>query len=148
MGKALGIEGIVSQKIEPLALHLAATSTLHASNLEFEVDAHVAAGQIANLSRASVVPAQVCSTATATERFFERRSRVMTRAFGSPKTPRTVGCGRKPGKIYASHSRRIRFAEVAMQTCSQFPPFLNMPERQHPRRFQVDSPAQITHATS
>jgi predicted dehydrogenase len=40
----------------------------------------------------------------------------MTRAFGSPKTPRTVGCGRKPGNAYASHSRRFRFAGVAIQT--------------------------------
>ncbi len=27
---------------------------------------------------------------------------------GSPKTPRTVGCGRNIGKAYASHSRRFR----------------------------------------
>jgi hypothetical protein len=59
-----------------------------------------------------------------------------------------VGCGRKPGNAYVSHSRRIRFAEVAMQTCSQFPSILNMPERQHPRHFPDDSPPQITHTTS
>src|SRR4051812_30554168 len=39
--------------------------------------------------------------------------RLMTRAFGSPKTPRR---GRKPGNAYASHSRRSRFAEFAVQT--------------------------------
>ena len=34
----------------------------------------------------------------------------ITRAFGSPKTPHTVGSTRKPGKQYASHSRRLRLA--------------------------------------
>jgi len=38
----------------------------------------------------------------------------MTRAFGSPKTPHTVGSGRKPGKQYASHSRRLRFPRPAI----------------------------------
>jgi hypothetical protein len=55
------------------------------------------------------------TTATA-GRFFERRTRVMTRAFGSPKIPRTVGCGRKPGKAYPSHSHRFRFDRVAIET--------------------------------
>ncbi len=148
MGKALGVEGVVGQKVEPLALHAPATSALNASNLQFEVDARIAAGQIANLTRASVVPPRLCPATAAAHRFFERRSRVMTRAFESPKTPRTVGCGRKPGKVYASHSRRTRFAEVAMQTCSQFPPILNIPGSQYPRRFRADLPPQTTHTTS
>jgi hypothetical protein len=38
----------------------------------------------------------------------------MTRAFGSPKTRHTAGSGRKPGKQYASHSRRLRFARPAI----------------------------------
>jgi hypothetical protein len=148
MRKALGVEGIVGQEVQPLALHFAATSALDAPNLELEIDTRIAAGQIANPTRAPVVPAQVRSTTAAAERFFERRSRVMTRAFGSPKTPRTVGRGRKPGKAYVSHSRRSRFVEVGMPTWSQFPPPLNMPERQHPRRFRADSPPQMTHTTS
>jgi hypothetical protein len=41
-------------------------------------------------------------------RFFERRFNLMMRAFGSPKMPRTVPSGRKPGNAYASHSRRFR----------------------------------------
>lgn len=84
------------------------------SNLEFQVDARIAAGQIANLADTPVVPTRVCATTAAAKRFFERRTRVMTRAFGSPKTARTVGCGRKPGNAYASHSRRCRFAELAI----------------------------------
>jgi hypothetical protein len=102
MRKALGVEGIVGQKVQPLALHFAATPALDAPNLELEIDKRIAAGQIANLTRAPVVPAQVRSSTAAAERSFERRSRVMTRAFRSPKTPRTVGRGRKPGKAYVS----------------------------------------------
>jgi hypothetical protein len=50
--------------------------------------------------------------------FFERRVSVMMRAIGSPKTPRTVGWGRKPGKTYASVSRRDRLRERAIgQSC-------------------------------
>jgi len=49
---------------------------------------------------------------------------VITRAFGSPKMPRTVGAGRKPGKQYASHSRRVRWDRRAMHTaCTAFSGF-------------------------
>ena len=120
VGKALGIERVVGQEVQPLALHVPATLAPHAPHLELQVDARVATRQIANAPRASVVPARVRSTAAAAERFFERRTRVMTRAFGSPNTPRTVGCGRNPGKAYASHSRRCRFAELAIRKSSQF----------------------------
>jgi hypothetical protein len=37
----------------------------------------------------AVVPAHLDTTATAASRFFERRLSLMTRAFGSPKTPRS-----------------------------------------------------------
>jgi hypothetical protein len=116
MGEALGIERVVRQELQPLALHAPATSARHAPYLELQVDARVATGEIAHAPHASVVPARVHSTTAAARRFFERRTRVMTRAFGSPKTPRTVGCGRNPGNAYASHSRRWRFAELAIQT--------------------------------
>ena len=57
----------------------------------------------------------VDATATAARRFFERRLRMITRAFGSPKIPRTVGPGRKPGNQYVSQSRRIRFVARAIR---------------------------------
>lgn len=148
MGKALGVERVVGQELESLAFHLAATSALHTLDLDFEVDTRIAAGKIAHLARPPVVPAHVRSATTAAACFFERRTRVMTRAFGSPKTPRTVGCERYPGKAYASHSRRIRFVEVTMKTCSQFRPFSEMPKSPYLRRFQLDSTRQVTHTTS
>ncbi len=116
MGKALGIEGIVGQNLQPLAFHFAASSALHAPHLDLQEDTHVPTREIANASRTSVVPPGMNSTAAAADRFFERRTRVMTRAFGSPNTPHTVCCGRNPGNVYASHRRRCRFAELAIHT--------------------------------
>jgi len=115
VGKALGIKGIAGQEVEPLALHGAAALALNPPNLEFQVHASVAAGQIARSPSPPVVPPGLHAPAAAAGRFFERRTRVMTQAFGSPKTPRTVGCGRKPGKAYAPVSRRIRFAAMAIE---------------------------------
>src|SRR5262245_30188477 len=42
----------------------------------------------------------------ATDGFFPRRWSRRIRTLGSPKTPRTVALGRKPGKRYVSSSRR------------------------------------------
>ena len=83
VGKAFGIDGVVRQEVEPLALHVAATLALHATHLELQKDACVATREIANASRASVVPARLDSTTAAANVFFEHRTRVMTRAFGS-----------------------------------------------------------------
>ena len=116
MRKAFGIERVVGQKVQPLAFHFAATPTLDAPNVDLEKDTRVPARQIPHPPRLAVVPTRLHSAATAAGRFFERRTRVMTRAFGSPKTPRTVGCGRKPENAYASSSRRRRLVGVAIQT--------------------------------
>ena len=113
-GKALRIERVVRQEIEPLALHLAATAASHPSDLNLQEDARVAARQIANLPYTPAVPTRMNSPAAPANRFFARRASVMMRAFGSPKTPRTVGWGRKPGNVYMSHRRRCRFDELAI----------------------------------
>src|SRR5262252_4545456 len=108
VAKALGVERIIGQKVEPLALHLATAAAVEPSHLQFEENARVAARQVAHPADLAVVPTHLDVAATAAGRFFERRLSVITRAFGSPKMPRTVGAGRKPGKQYASHSRRVR----------------------------------------
>src|SRR6202171_4776676 len=145
MGKALGVERVVRQKLELLALHGPATSTPHTPHLDLQIDAPVATREIAYLAHAPVVPARVHSAALAACGFFERRTRVMTRALGSPKTPRTVGRGRNPGNAYASHSRRARFDKIAMRTCSQFQASLKTPIF---TRLQHDLSRQFTHTTS
>ena len=110
VGKALGVERIVRQKVEPLPLHLATTAALDPPHLQFQKYPRVAARQIAHAADLAVVPAHLDATATATSRFFERRLSVITRAFGSPKTPRTVGAGRKPGKH--TYPRAADFASL------------------------------------
>jgi phosphoglycolate phosphatase-like HAD superfamily hydrolase len=68
------------------------------------------ASKVPDPSLASVVPTPVYSTTRPTTRFFERRRRVITRALGSPKTPRTVGSGRNPGE-------GIRVPEPPLSLC-------------------------------
>ena len=119
IGKALGVVRIVRQKVEPLALHLAAVATVKPAHLQFQENPRVAARQIAHPANLAIVPAHLHATATAACRFFDRRLSPITRAFGSPKMPRTVGSGRKPGKQYASQSRRLRFAVPAIHPAWQ-----------------------------
>jgi hypothetical protein len=78
----------------------------------------IGAGQISNLSLPSIVPTAVYRAARAADRFFPRRTRVMSRAFGSPNIPWTRWSGRKPGKVYASANRR-RLTEFAIRTSCQ-----------------------------
>ena len=115
IGKALGVVRIVRQKVEPLALHPAAVATVEPAHLQFQENPRVAARQIAHPANLMIVPALLTATATTTNGFFDRRLSPITRAFGSPKMPRTVGSGRKPGKQYASQSRRHRLAVLAIR---------------------------------
>jgi hypothetical protein len=77
---------------------------------------------------------------------FERPTRgLMTRAFGSPNTPRAVLGGGNSGKAYASRSRRCRFAELAIRKSSRFratqeTPFFT--------RTKLDLSPQMIHTTS
>jgi hypothetical protein len=119
-GKPLGAERIVGQEVELLPPHLAATPAENPPNLDFEVDPRVAARQIAHSTCRAVVPTRVRSTAFLADCFFERRTRVMTRAIGSPKMPCTSSCGRKPANRYAS-KRRLCLSKVAIAKSYQFP---------------------------
>ena len=75
--------------------------------------------QIAHATDLAVVPAHLDPTTAPARRFFERRRSVITRAFGSPKIPRTVGCARKPANEYVSHSRRRRLDARAIRNSCQ-----------------------------
>src|SRR5205807_874161 len=110
VSKAFGVERIVGQKGGPFALHLATAAAVDPPYLQFQKYPSVATRKIAHAADLPVVPAHLDVTATAAGRLFDRRLSVITRAFGSPKIPRTVGCGRNPGNEYASRSRRLRFA--------------------------------------
>ena len=97
-GEALGVEWVGRQPLQLLLLHRAAPRAVDTANLQIQIDPCVPAGQVANSAYLAVVPGPRNLTADAAGRFFPRRHREMTRAFGSPKMPRTVGLGRKPGK--------------------------------------------------
>jgi len=105
-GEAFGIEWVVRQPVQRLLLHLAATLAVDAPDFEIQVNPDVPAGQIAHSAYLVVVPGPMDAAARPASRFFPRRRSSMTRAFRSPKMPRTAGSGTKPGKRYAS--RRYR----------------------------------------
>jgi len=108
VGEPLGKMRVVRQEIEQLAFHFTARPAGNASHLEFEIDPRVPAGKIACATGRAVIPAAMLGSASATQRFFDRRLSLMMRALKSPNTPRTVPAGRKPGNLYASCSRRFR----------------------------------------
>src|SRR5437764_7019562 len=119
MGKTLGVERVVRQKVQALPFHLAAMVAVNTPHLQFEEHPRVSAGQIANPANLAVIPSAPHATAATTCRFFERRFSVMTRAFGSPKMPTTKGSTRKPGNEYVSNSRRRRFDALAIRNSCQ-----------------------------
>ena len=97
-GKPLGVERIVAQEGKLLLFHLAAPSAQNTPDLQFEVDARVAAGEVAGQAELAVVEGPVCRTASSTDCFFCRRVNRMTRALGSPKIPDTLCSGVNGGK--------------------------------------------------
>ena len=72
---------------------------LDAPHFDLQVNAHAATGKIANASYAPVIPTRLHSSTAVADCFFERRIRAITRAFGSPKTPRTTESGRNLGNL-------------------------------------------------
>ena len=110
-----GVERVAGQPIEPFALHGAAAATVKAANVELQVDPERTAREVPDPPFPAVVPAALHSTATPAGRFFDRRRSTMTRACGSPNTPRAVGSGRNPGNAYPSHRRR-RLVDLAIRS--------------------------------
>src|SRR6202051_258378 len=108
--KAFGEVRIVRQKIQPFALHGATMAARDAPHFEFQKNPKPGARQIANPAHPPVVPAVPALLATATNRFFERRSRRNIRTSGSPNTPRRGSFAPKPANEYPSDRRRCRFA--------------------------------------
>src|SRR5215471_6104482 len=119
IGKALGVERVVCQKVEPFPFHLAAATAIDAPHLQLKQDSHVPAGQVTHLPDFAVVPPHLDTATASTRCFFERRFKVTIRTFGSPKTPRTTGSARKPSNEYVSQSRRRRFDVLAIRHLCQ-----------------------------
>ena len=138
--KAFGEVRVICQKIQTLALHAAAMPTGDAPDLELQDDPVSRACQVADLPGASVVPTRLRFPATATNRFFERRSRLTILTSGSPKTPRTVSRVRNPAKQYPSDSRR-RLQDFPIPHLAKFPASQNPSETPYPQRFRRYDPS-------
>ena len=106
-GEALGVERVVGQKGQLLLLHGSTPPAINPPDLQVQVNPGVAAGLVPNAPDLAVVPSGLDAAATPAGRFFSRRSRVMIRALGSPKTPLIAGPRRKPGNRYSSKSFRF-----------------------------------------
>ena len=78
----------------------------HAPDLDLQVHAGVATREVAHPTGLAVVESSLSPPTRPAGRFFPRRRSRKIRALGSPKMPRTVGSGRKPGNPYVSSSRR------------------------------------------
>jgi hypothetical protein len=138
-GKSLGVERVVRQELEALALHLAALATHDAPHLELQEYTQVARCKVPSPTKLPIVPPGMLPSARSATRFFERRTRVTMRACGSPNTPRTSSTGRKPENRYASSKRR-RFVEVT-RIRPPTPP--SIAQRHHPRfASEIRAPAE------
>ena len=102
VGKRFAIEGLSGRKIEPLRASRAATLARTEAHLDLQKDARIATRQITTRRvRRSYKPECSSTTSDCRNRFFERRLRVMTHAFGSPKARRAPWSGttRGPGGV-------------------------------------------------
>src|SRR5207249_10156014 len=121
--------------------HGAAAAAAHAPDLDLQVDARVAAGEVADAAGLAIVEGPVGLATGATNRFFRRRSKRTTRALGSPKKPRTVAWGQNPGNRYASMSRR----GVGIHSACQVSSSGGMPKTLEKRPFVPHQAAFSTH---
>jgi hypothetical protein len=97
-GETLGIQRVVGEPVQPFAFHAATPGAMDPACREGKVDAPVATRQIADAAWPLVVVDAEGLSADPAERFFRRRCSEMTTARGSPKTPRSLARGTKPGK--------------------------------------------------
>src|ERR1700747_76235 len=66
IGKALGVERVVCQKVEPFLFHLAAATAIDAPHLQLKQYSHVPAGQVTHLPDFAVVPPRLDATTAST----------------------------------------------------------------------------------
>ena len=104
--KSLAVERIVRKPLQLLLLHLHAPPAIDSAHLDLQVDSIIPTRQIPHPTPFAIVPPSLDIAAGTANCFFPRRRKPSMRAFGSPKIPRTVELGLKPGNRYVSHKRR------------------------------------------
>ncbi len=109
--------GIGGQPVETLPLHRATPAARDTAQLDLHEDPYTSAGKVADPAHRAIVDAPVNPAAHSTGRFFERRTSLTMRRWGSPKTPTIVCRGRKPGNRYESERRRRGLGNRIPQSC-------------------------------
>ena len=69
-GEPLGVERVVRQPVQPLALHAATPAALDPANREVEVDPPVATGEVADAARPLIVEGAIALARTPRSAFF------------------------------------------------------------------------------
>ena len=64
--KALGVERVVCQKVEPFPFHLAAATAIDAPHLQLKQYSHVPAGQVTHLPDFAIVPSHLDAATAST----------------------------------------------------------------------------------
>src|SRR5208283_1705876 len=99
--KPLRVKGIVPKPTQPLLLHFPTLPALDPPHIHLQIDPSIPTGQVPYPTNLLVVIAPMDRSATPTSRFFCFRSSWITRARGSPNTPRISALGRYPGNRYS-----------------------------------------------
>jgi len=97
VGEPLRVEGIVGEEGKRLPFPLPAPFAQDPADGDLKVNPGVPAGEIPDQANLVVVEGAVNRSADTAQSFFPLRLSRRMRALGSPKIPRTVEAGRKPG---------------------------------------------------
>jgi hypothetical protein len=116
-GEPFGIKRAIQKERKSLRFYLPALLAFDSTDFQLQVDPEGAAGKVPDSVYLLVVVGPVNCPARSAYRFFPWRTRVMMRARGSAKTPRSFRRVRNPGKRYASSSLLI----LAIPEKYQFP---------------------------
>ena len=112
VGETLRVKRIVGDPVELFGLHPTTPPAKHPPHRKRDKDPLVATRQVADQAWPLIVEDRVAMPALSAGRFFRRRRKVTITAKRSPKTPRRVEVGAKPGNRYTS--RRCRVVVIAL----------------------------------
>ena len=116
--KGIFVENGLSARQARRSCYRPAVPASDPSSLDRHVDPVRAAREIPRTMGVAIGPRAMQPATGAAATFLERRVSGTTRAGGSPKTPVTVGPGRKPGNRYASQRRRFRRRVCIRSSCA------------------------------
>jgi hypothetical protein len=117
---------------------VAAVPARRAPDLELQVDAQAATGQVADATLLAIVPVALHRPTRPIGRFLDCRARGRTRACGSPKIPRTIELGTESWQAIRIPRRRGRRG-VGMRVSRPISASPREPFRPRPERVSASS---------